>query len=357
MTESTTEETSSHRFNSVLVVDDEPGVLSSLDLILSDAGYDVHAKDKPLEAVKLTEEKDFDLVLCDLQMPDMNGLALIEELRSRGVKSTIIVMSAYGTTPLVLEAMNLGAYDYIAKPFNAEELLLTILKAQERERLRIENEFLRQEISKTYSFENIIAKSSAMHEIFETVQKISDYKTTVMIYGESGTGKELIAKAIHHNSLRKNKRFIPINCGAIPENLLESELFGHKKGAFTDATRDKLGLFEEANGGTILLDEIGEMPLHLQVKLLRVLQEGEIRPVGDERVVPIDVRIVAATLRDLEQDVEAGRFREDLFYRLNVISVHVPALRERKEDIPILVDHFVEKNREKTWLACFWCFP
>lgn len=204
-----------------------------------------------------------------------------------------------------------------------------------------------------HSFSNIIAKSSAMLEIFETIKKIADYKTTVMLYGESGTGKELIAKAIHNNSARKNRRFIAINCGAIPENLLESELFGHKKGAFTDAVRDKLGLFEEAEKGTVLLDEIGELPPHLQVKLLRVLQENEIRPVGDSRVISIDVRIIAATLRDLENDVLSGRFRDDLFYRLNVISLRIPALRERKEDIPILVEHFIKKNQEKLGLSVY----
>ncbi len=221
---------------------------------------------------------------------------------------------------------------------------------KKEDRLLAENKLLKEHVADRYSFSNIIAKSKEMDEIFETIKKISDYKTTVMLFGESGTGKELIARAVHFNSTRKDKPFIAINCGAIPENLLESELFGHKKGAFTDATRDKKGLFEEADGGTIFLDEVGELPVHLQVKLLRVLQEGEIRPVGDNRLIPVDVRVVAATLRDLENDVIEGRFRDDLYYRLNVISIKIPPLRQRKDDIPILTNHFIKQNMEKLGL-------
>ncbi len=227
------------------------------------------------------------------------------------------------------------------------------LKTLEQEKLRRENELLRSQLLKHYGFGNIVGKCDSMIDIFEMIKKISDYRTTVMIYGESGTGKELIARALHHSSPRRNKAFLAVNCAAIPENLLESELFGHKKGAFTDATRDKKGLFEEAEGGTILLDEVGELPLHLQVKLLRVLQENEIRPVGDNRIVPIDVRIIAATLRDLEQDVLDNRFRDDLFYRLNVVSIKMPPLRERKEDIPLLVNFFLGKHRDKLGLNVF----
>ncbi len=240
--------------------------------------------------------------------------------------------------------MKIGAYDYISKPFKTDEILLTLKKAEEREGLKRENLQLRQEIKKEYSFENIIAKSDAMHNIFDTVSKIADYKTTVLLTGESGTGKEMIAKAIHYHSTRRaNGPFVAINCGAIPDNLLESELFGHVKGAFTDASRNKKGLFEEAHGGTLLLDEIGELPKFLQVKILRVLQDSELRRVGDTRTVKIDVRIIAATVKDLLKEISEGNFREDLFYRLNVIPIKMPPLRERKEDIPLLVQHFIKK--------------
>ena len=334
----------------ILIVDDEPGILQALTAVLTDSEFRVDTANNGIEALKRLEASSYDLILCDLQMPEMDGLALLKKLRELDCNSTVIVMSAFGTAEIALEAIKLGAYDYIDKPFSTDDLLLTIRKAQERERLRVENEILKNQVTKRYSFSNIIAKSDQMLEIFETIKKIGDYRTTVLLYGESGTGKELVARAIHYNSTRRNKRFVAINCGAIPENLLESELFGHRRGAFTDAVRDKKGLFEEAQGGTILLDEVGEMPLHLQVKLLRVLQENEIRPVGDDRTIPIDVRIIAATLRDLEQDVENGRFRDDLFYRLDVISMRIPPLRERKDDIPLLVNHFIKKHQEKLGL-------
>jgi len=336
---------------SILVIDDEPGVVESLSAILKDAGFEVETLLEGKKAVARLKERPFDVILLDLQMPDIDGLSVLKQLKKAKMKSIIIMMTAYGSTDIAIQAIQHGAYDYVSKPFNADEIVLTIKKAQERERLKRENEELRQQVTKRYSFNNIIAKSEAMLDIFNTVKKIADYKTTVMIYGESGTGKELVAQAIHYNSGRRNKRFVAINCGAIPENLLESELFGHKKGAFTDATRDKKGLFEEAEGGTILLDEVGDLPLHLQVKLLRVIQEGEMRPVGDERVVPIDIRIIAATLRDLEQEIIDGRFRDDLYYRLNVVAVRIPPLRERREDIPVIVEHFLKKNQEKLGLS------
>ena len=336
---------------SLVIIDDEQSIIDSLTLILRRAGYSVESANNAREGLAKVQSSGCELVLCDLKMPGMDGLDFLRALKEEGLTTTAIMMSAYATADIAIEAMKLGAYDYIPKPFHAEEILLILRKAIERERLRRENESLRAQITKKYTFSNIIARSDSMRDIFETVKKIADYKTTVMIYGESGTGKELIAQAIHYNSSRRSKKFIAINCGAIPENLLESELFGHKRGAFTDATRDKRGLFEEAEGGTMLLDEIGELPLHLQVKLLRVLQENEIRPVGDSRVIPIDVRIVAATLRDLEKDVLDGRFRDDLYYRLNVVSMHIPPLRERREDIPILVEFFLARNREKLGLA------
>jgi two-component system response regulator AtoC len=252
-------------------------------------------------------------------------------------------MSAYGTLDIAIEAMTLGAYDYISKPFKPDEVILTLRKAEERERLRKENEFLRKEVEKEYSFENIISKNETIQKIFEVIKKVAQYKSTILITGESGTGKELIARALHYHSDRSPHLFVPVNCGAIPENLLESELFGHAKGAFTDAIRTKKGLFEEADGGTLFLDEIGDLPPQLQVKLLRVLQDGEIRRVGESKPIKIDVRIVAATIRDLVKEVNENRFRDDLYYRLNVFPIHLPPLRERSEDIPLLVDHFIVK--------------
>jgi two-component system response regulator AtoC len=243
--------------------------------------------------------------------------------------------------------MKLGAYDYISKPFRSDEVLLTLRKAEERERLIKENVILKRELHKEYSFHNIITKNPDLLEILETIKKIAEYKSTVLIEGESGTGKELIARAIHYSSLRSDCPFVPVNCGAIPENLLESELFGHVKGAFTDASCSKKGLFEEADEGTLFLDEIGELPLMLQVKLLRVLQEEEIRRVGDTRAIPIDVRIIAASIRDLAQEVKEGRFRGDLFYRLNVLALNLPPLRERREDIPLLADAFIKRYNER----------
>jgi two-component system response regulator AtoC len=289
----------------------------------------------------------FDHVLCDIRMPRMDGLAFLREIRKTGIEATIIVMSAYGTMDIAIEAMKLGAYDYISKPFKPDEIILTLRKAEEREQLRKENQLLRKEVAREYSFENIVSKNEKMQAIFDVIRKVSHYKSTVLVTGESGTGKELVARALHYNSDRSQNPFVAVNCGAIPENLLESELFGHAKGAFTDAIRTKKGLFEEADGGTLFLDEIGDLPGQLQVKLLRVLQDGEIRRVGESKPIQIDVRIVAATVKDLQKEVNEGRFREDLFYRLNVLPLHIPPLRERKEDIPLLIHHFIGKyNKE-----------
>jgi len=280
-------------------------------------------------------------------MPEMDGLSFLKAAKEKNLDSTIIMMSAYGTIDLAVEAMKHGAYDYVSKPFKPDEIILTLKKAEERERLRKENIFLKKEIKKEFGFENMITKNGKMFQIFETIHKISDYDTSVLIIGESGTGKELVAKAIHYNSKRNGKPFIAINCGAIPENLLESELFGYVKGAFTDAYQNKKGLFEEANGGTLLLDEIGELPSNLQVKLLRALQEGEVRKIGDTKQIKLDVRIIAATSRNLAQEARKDNFREDLFYRLNVIQIDLPPLRERREDIPLLVNHFINRYNEK----------
>jgi two-component system response regulator AtoC len=277
----------------------------------------------------------------------MGGLDLLGALKAKQHPATVIVMSAYGNVDLAIEAMKAGAYDYVSKPFKPDEIVLALRKAEERETLRRENRALKEQIQKENQFESILAKSAEMVAIFKTVSKIADYKTTVLITGESGTGKELVARAIHTRSIRKAAPFVAINCGAIPENLLESELFGHKKGAFTDANADRRGLFEEATGGTLFLDEIGELPLSLQVKLLRVLQEEHIRRLGDTKDVKVDVRIIAATHRDLTADVKAGRFREDLFYRIHVLSIHIPPLRSRREDVSLLIDHFVTRNNAR----------
>jgi len=267
--------------------------------------------------------------------------------RAFSLQPVVIMMSAYGAIDTAIECMKLGAYDYISKPFKADEILLTLKKAEEREKLRRENIRLKEAVQNEYDFKNIIAESRQMLDIFGLVRKVADYNTTVLITGESGTGKELIARAIHYNGSRKDKSFIAVNCGAIPAQLLESELFGHVKGAFTDAVRDKNGLFEEADGGTIFLDEIGELPRELQVKLLRVIQEGELRRVGDSKSRKIDVRIIAATARDLTEEIKKGNFREDLFYRLNVVPIKIPPLRERQDDIPLLLKFFLGKYAKK----------
>jgi two-component system response regulator AtoC len=331
----------------VLVVDDEENVRLVVRTFLKREGYDVEVASNGEEALALVETFGPDVILTDVRMPKMGGLDLLATLKAKGHEVTVIVMSAYGNVDQALEAIKAGAYDYVQKPFKAEEVLLTLRKAEERETLRRENRALRQEIRKENLFEDILAKAPPMQAIFRTITKIADYKTTVLVTGESGVGKELVAKAIHRRSSRRGGPFVAVNCGAIPENLLESELFGYKRGAFTDATADRTGLFEQANGGTLFLDEIGELPLPLQVKLLRVLQEETIRRLGDPKDIKVDVRIVAATHRDLSAETQAGRFREDLFYRVNVLPIVIPPLRERREDIPILIDHFLARNNAR----------
>jgi two-component system response regulator AtoC len=327
----------------VLIVDDEENFRHMLSVILKKEGYDVEAASNGEEALQKVTLSPYDQVLCDIRMPKMDGLDFLNEAKKAGVDATIIMMSAYGTVDIAIEAIKLGAYDYISKPFKPDEVILTLKKAEERERLRRENELLRKEVKKEYSFENIISKNKQMQKIFEVITKVAQYKSTILITGESGTGKELVARALHYNTDRAQNPFVAVNCGAIPENLLESELFGHAKGAFTDAIRTKKGLFEEADGGTLFLDEIGELPPQLQVKLLRVLQEGEIRRIGESKPIQVDVRIVAATVKDLVKEVNEGRFRDDLFYRINVLPIHIPPLRERNEDVPLLTAHFIRK--------------
>jgi len=330
----------------VLVVDDEENLRLVLRTLLRRHGYEVETAPTGEEALALVDSFGPDVVLTDVRMPKMGGLDLLATLKAKGNEATVIVMSAYGNMDLAIEAIKAGAYDYVQKPFKPDEVVLALRKAEERESLRRENRALRDEIRKEHRFEDILAKSGKMQDIFRTISKIAEYKTTVLVTGESGAGKELVARAIHRRSKRSGP-FVAVNCGAIPENLLESELFGHKKGAFTDAHHDRHGLFEEATGGSLFLDEIGELPLALQVKLLRVLEDEKIRRLGETRDVQVDVRIIAATHRDLPTETKAGRFREDLFYRLNVLLIHCPSLRERREDIPLLIDHFLAKNNAR----------
>lgn len=331
----------------LLIVDDEEAMRHMLSSMLRKKDYVVISASNGHDALKLMTEDVYDIILCDIRMPRMDGITFLKEIKESGETTPpIIMMSAYGTIDTALEAIKQGAYDYISKPFKQDEIILTLRKAEERERLAKENVRLKQEVKKSFSFSSIIGKSAKMQEMFNTIKKIADVKSTVLILGESGTGKELVARAIHYNSRRKDRPFVAINCGAIPENLLESELFGHEKGAFTDAIRTRKGLFEEAEAGSLFLDEIGELPLSLQVKLLRVLQESEIKRVGGTATIKVDVRIIAATTRDLSSEVKNGNFRDDLFYRLNVLPIILPPLRERTDDIKLLLDHFLEKYRE-----------
>jgi two-component system response regulator AtoC len=324
----------------VLVVDDEPGLRQSLGLLLTDAGYTVTAEQDGRRALDRAVAESFDLVLCDVRMPEMDGLTFLRNYRQRGGSALVIVMSAYGGEDAAIAAMKEGAYDYLPKPFRPDEVVLTLRKAEERERLRQEVAGLRAQLAAGPAERGLVAASAAMRQALALVARVAEHNTTVLITGESGTGKEVIARAIHRASPRANKAFVGINCAAIPEALLESELFGHVRGAFTGASGDKTGLFEHATGGTILLDEIGELPIGLQAKLLRVLQEGEIRRVGDQKTRQVDARVLAATARNLEDEVRAGRFREDLFYRINVVVIELPPLRERGDDIGPLARHF-----------------
>ncbi len=327
----------------ILVVDDEPGLRQSLGLLLGDAGYQVVAESDGRLALERALREPFDLILSDVRMPQLGGLEFLRAYRKGGGTALVIMMSAYGGEDAALAAMKEGAYDYIPKPFRPDEVVLTLRKAEERERLGREVAGLRAQLDSGPDARALVAESAAMRAALELVGRVAEHRTTVLITGESGTGKEVIARAIHRASPRQVAAFVAINCAAIPENLLESELFGHVRGAFTGAGSDKPGLFEQADGGTLLLDEIGELPLGLQAKLLRVLQDGEIRRVGDQRTRRVDVRVLAATARDLGAEAAAGRFREDLYYRLNVVSIHLPPLRERPGDIAPLARHFASR--------------
>jgi len=330
----------------LLIIDDEENMRHMLSSMLKKSGYRVYTASNGSEALDMVDQTLYDFILCDLKMPVMSGMEFFEAARDKLWASTVIMMSAYGSIDTAVEAMKKGAYDFISKPFKFDEVLLTLKKAEERESLKRENRWLKERIKKIqddYHFGNLVAKSKGMEAVFKIAEKVAQYDTTVLIYGASGTGKELIAQGIHFAGKRAKNSLVPVNCGGIPENLLESELFGYKRGAFTGADSDRKGLFEEADRGTIFLDEIGELPLSLQVKLLRVLQENEIRPVGDSKTKKIDVRVIAATSKNLEDEAKNGTFREDLFFRLNVMPIQLPPLKDRPEDIPILSQHFINR--------------
>jgi two-component system response regulator PilR (NtrC family) len=332
----------------LLIVDDESSLLEFLALLFQQEGYHVVTASNVASArERLSAGGGFDLVMCDIHMPDGSGLDLLRELKENHPQASVIMMTAYTSTKSAIEAMRLGAYDYVSKPFDVEELKVLVQKALEKTRLVEENVWLRRELEQKYTFANIIGKSRPMQEVFALVDRVAKTSSTVLVDGESGTGKELIARAIHFASPRARSKFLSINCGAMPEPLLESELFGHERGSFTGALKEKKGLFHEANRGTLFLDEIGEMTLSMQVKLLRVLQHKVVRKVGSNEEEAVDVRIIAATNRDLGEMIAAGTFREDLFYRIHVIPVRLPPLRERREDIPLLVDHFIRKYSEE----------
>jgi DNA-binding NtrC family response regulator len=339
------------KLHKILVVDDDLKMCELLSDILKGEGYSITTSGNSLKALKMLKEEEFDVILTDLKMKGMNGIDLLDEAKQAAPLTPVIIMTAFGTIESAVKAMKMGAYDYITKSPDMDELLFTVKKALENRLLKKEVIDLRKKLESRYHFHQIIGKSPAMQKIYELIEVISDTSSNVLITGESGTGKELVAKAIHYNGIRKEGPFIAVNCAAIPESLLESELFGYKKGAFTDAKSDKEGLIFEADGGTLFLDEITEMPFTLQAKLLRVLEEKEVRPLGDTNSYPTDVRVISTSNRDIQSMMTQGRFRQDLYYRLKVIDVVLPSLRERREDIPLLVEHFMDKfckEMEKT---------
>ena len=327
----------------ILIVDDDSGNRDGLATLLRQAGYQIIATDSGENALQQLEETIFAVIITDLLLPGISGLDILRRVKEKTPETHVILMTGHASTETAVEAMKEGAFDYLTKPVNVKKLKILLHKALEKSRLVAENQYLRQQLRGKYHFANMIGNSPSMQTIFKQMEKIIQTDSTVLILGESGTGKELVARAVHFNSARKEKPFIAINCGAIPGELLESELFGHVKGAFTGAGSDKAGRFEEAEGGTIFLDEIGTMPMQLQMKLLRVLQEREVERVGSSRKIRLNVRIISATNADLTELVKIKEFREDLFYRLNVIPVHLPPLRERREDIPLLIKHFLKK--------------
>ncbi|MGD2186102.1 MAG: sigma-54 dependent transcriptional regulator [Desulfobacterales bacterium] len=327
----------------ILIVDDEKNYLTILSAVLEDEGFEVLTALSGPEALEIHKTSDLDLILTDMKMPAMDGIELLESLKSVDPDLPVIMMTAHGTVDKAVEAMQKGAYSYVLKPFDNERLIIYVKKAISMYQVVKENRRLRDAVESQYRFGNIIGKSQKMRDVFDTIQKVAPSGATVLIEGESGTGKELVARSIHFNSPRREKPIVTVNCSALAENLLESELFGHEKGAFTGAIAAKKGRFELADGGTLFLDEIGELSPSLQVKMLRVLQEKVFERVGGVRTISVDIRIIAATNKDLQQEMNAGRFREDLFYRLNVVHISLPPLKERQEDIRLLVNHFIKK--------------
>jgi DNA-binding NtrC family response regulator len=326
----------------ILVVDDEQIIRESLSFILKKEGYSVEEAGNGKDALAKHESNPFDIIITDIEMPEMKGVELLKQIRQRTPQALVVIITAFGSVETAVQALREGAADYILKPINFDDLLYRVKKLCDYHALVIENSLLRQELQRTYDFEQIIGQSTPMKKVFEVIKRVARSEGTVLITGKSGTGKELVARAIHYNSPRSEKRFVPINCGAIVDTLFESELFGHKRGSFTGATIDKEGLLKVADGGTVFLDEVSEIPFHLQVKLLRALEQKEITPVGMTEPINIDVRIIAATNRDLRKEVENGKFRDDLYYRLNVVEIDLPSLKERPEDVPVLAQHFLD---------------
>jgi len=331
----------------ILVVDDEQIIRESISYILKKDGYTVGEADNGRVAYEKLAAESYDLVITDLEMPEMKGIELLDRITKMSPETSVIIITAYGSLETAITSLRSGASDYILKPIEFDELQLKIRRLFEHKKLALENQYLRRELQREANFSNLIGKSAPMQRVFDLINRVSVTDSTVLVTGKSGTGKELVAKAIHFNSKRKDQPFITVNCGAIPETLIESELFGHKKGSFTGAVVDKMGYFKAADSGTLFLDEISEMPMQLQVKLLRAIEQKEITLVGMSTSISVDVRFIAATNRDLQKEVVGGRFREDLYYRLNVVDIKLPSLAERKEDIPLLVDHFVSKFRQE----------
>ncbi len=332
----------------LLVIDDEPSILEFFQILLEKEGYQVDVFSDARSALKEISQRFYDLVITDLSMPDMDGLSVLEKVKEGSPETLVLMITAYATTESAIEAMKKGAYDYLLKPFKVDEIRLVIQNALEKRSLLQENQELKREVHRRKGFEHFVGQSKPMVRVFDLIERVAGGRSSVLIIGESGTGKELVAKAIHENSPRSEKPFVSINCGAIPENLIESELFGYVRGAFTGANANKMGLFEAAQQGTFFLDEVGELPPAMQVKLLRVIQERAVRRIGSTTSVPVDVRILSATNRELDNAIEEGKFREDLYYRLNVIQIKMPPLRERREDVPVLARHFLSRfSREQ----------
>jgi two-component system response regulator AtoC len=327
----------------ILVVDDEARMRELVTKVLAREGYTVRALPRAQDVLQALEEEPVDLIISDIRMPEMDGLTLLQEVKRVAPETSVLLMTAFGSIDTAVQAIKAGAYDYLTKPFKMDEIIVVVRRAMEERRLRAEVQALREEVGQKYHFANILGKSKPMQDLFALIRKVASSRTTVLVQGRSGTGKELVAKAIHYNSPRHDRPLVTVNCSTIPKDLLESELFGHLKGAFTGAIANKRGLFEEADGGSLFLDEIGELSPELQVKLLRVIQERELKRVGDTRTIVVDVRLIAATNRDLAQAIKEGLFREDLYYRLNVIPIVLPDLKNRADDVPLLATHFLMK--------------